>query len=82
MVLNPIRHEELRIRLTRGIVQFAFRKLDGTLRTAVGTTNLSSIPASGHPRGGRPSSPRAVVFFDIEKQSWRSLSTRVEVFVN
>ena len=80
MNLTPITHEGLRTRLRNGVVQFAFKKLDGSLRTAVGTTNLSSIPATDHPKGGRESSPRVVVFYDLEKRQWRSLSTRVEVF--
>jgi hypothetical protein len=78
---TPITHEGLRSRLRNGVVQFAFKKLDGSLRTAFGTTNLSSIPVDHHPKGVRDSSSRAVVFFDLEKQAWRSLSVRVEVFV-
>ena len=31
--------EVLRSRLREGVVQFAFKKVDGSLRTAVGTTN-------------------------------------------
>lgn len=80
MKFSPITHDALRARLRTGIVHFAFKKLDGDLRAAVGTTNLSSIPSELHPKGRRESSPRAVVFFDIEKREWRSLSTRVEVF--
>lgn len=81
MTLRPITHEALRTELRQGVLNFAFKKLDGTLRTAVGTTNLSLIPAASHPTGRRESSPRVVVFFDIEKREWRSLSTRVEVFL-
>ena len=80
MNLAPITHERLRSRLRGGVVMFAFKKLDGTLRTAVGTTNLSTIPSEHHPKGSREPSPRVVVFFDVEKREWRSLSTRVEVF--
>ena len=80
MNLTPITHEGLRTRLRNGVVQFAFKKLDGSLRTALGTTNLSSIPMADHPKGSRESSPRVVVFYDLEKREWRSLSTRVEVF--
>ena len=81
MVLAPTAADELRTALRRGVVQFAFKKLDGTLRTAVGTTNLATIPNEHHPRGVRQSSPRAVVFFDVEKREWRSLSIRQEIFI-
>lgn len=80
MTLSPISHDALRAELRKGVLAFGFKKLDGTFRTAVGTTNLSLIPAEHHPKGRRESSPRAVVFFDVEKREWRSLSTRVEVF--
>jgi hypothetical protein len=81
MQLKPITHIALRTELRTGIVTFAFKKLDGTLRTAVGTTVLSLIPEANWPTGRRESSPNAVVFFDIEKREWRSLSTRAEVFI-
>ena len=81
MILSPITHDALRAELRKGVLAFGFKKLDGTFRTAVGTTNLSLIPTEHHPKGGRASSPRAVVFFDVEKRAWRSLSARVEVYV-
>jgi hypothetical protein len=81
MVLTPTSPNELREALRRGVTQFAFKKLDGTLRTAVGTTNLATIPAENHPRGVRQSSPNAVVFFDVEKREWRSVSIRQEMFI-
>ena len=51
MNLSPVTHELLRQRLRNSTVQFAFKKLDGTLRIAIGTTNLSSIPLDRHPLG-------------------------------
>lgn len=81
MNLQPITHAALRAELQRGATTFAFKKLDGTLRTAVGTTMLSLIPQANHPTGRRQSPPNVVVFFDLEKREWRSLSTRAEVFI-
>lgn len=81
MILTPVNPSVLRVRLQEGITQFAFKKLDGDLRTAVGTTNLGSIPIEHHPTG-RGQSPSSVVrFFDVEKQAWRSVSTSMEIFV-
>jgi hypothetical protein len=34
-----------------------------------------------HPKGVRESSPKVVVYFDIEKKEWRSVSRRVDVFI-
>ena len=81
MVLTPIDPSELRALLRCRVVQFAFKKKDGTLRTALGTTNLSSIPAERHPLGVRESSPSVVTFFDMEKRQWRSVSVRNEIFL-
>ncbi len=81
MVLEPISPDLLRARLRNGVVQFAFKKLDGTLRTAVGTTSLTSIPVDHHPKGVKESSPRQVCFFDLEKGSWRSVSVNQEIFL-
>ena len=80
MILRPLTHDALRAELRQGVVAFGFKKLDGNFRTAVGTTNLGLIPREHHPKGGRESSSSSVVFFDIEKREWRSLSTRVEAF--
>jgi len=80
MVLNPINPVELRQRLNGGTVTFAFKKLDGNLRTAVGTTSIESIPIDSHPKGGT-SSPKVVVFFDLQKMEWRSVSVSREMFV-
>jgi hypothetical protein len=81
MNLSPVTHELLRQRLRNATVQFAFKKLDGTLRIAIGTTNLSSIPLDRHPLGVRESPANVITFFDLEKSAWRRLSTSVEVFL-
>jgi hypothetical protein len=71
----------LRSRLREGVVQFAFEKLDGSLRTAIGTTNLSSIPTESHPQGVRESSEKVVTFFDMEKKEWRSVSILRKIYL-
>ena len=80
MVLEPINPQELRNRLNVGTVQFAFKKLDGTLRTALGTTLLEHLPHQNHPKGGS-SSPKVVTYFDLQKQEWRSVSVNQEIFI-
>jgi hypothetical protein len=81
MVLQPINPQELRSRLGRGTVQFAFKKLDGTLRTALGTTRLEQVPIHSHPKG-EGSSSRVVTFFDLQKGEWRSVSVNQEMFIS
>jgi hypothetical protein len=81
MTLKPITHDELRQRLNEGTVQFAFKKLNGDLRTAVGTTCLENIPLQNHPTGSRASSASVVRYFDISTNWWRSVSIDREVFI-
>jgi hypothetical protein len=81
MTLEPVDPAILRSRLREGVVQFAFKKVDGTLRTAVGTTNLATIPTDHHPKGTGTPSDRSVRFFDIEKREWRSVSVSREIFI-
>lgn len=73
--------EILRSRLREGVVQFAFKKVDGSLRTAVGTTNLATIPTESHPKGVKPSPESVVSFFDIEKREWRCVSILREIYL-
>lgn len=81
MNLVPATANELKRQLARGVVQFAFKKLGGELRTAVGTTNLSNIPRESHPKGVRPAPESIVAFFDLEKREWRAASVNSEIFI-
>ena len=81
MVMTPTTADELRSKLNEGTVQFAFKKLDGTLRTAVGTTSLESIPLADHPTSGVESSRASIRYFDMGKNSWRSVSATTEIFL-
>lgn len=55
--------------LRNHIVYFSFRKKDGTLRKAVGTLISSYLPAL---RGGSPKPEHQMVYYDLEKEHWRS----------
>ena len=72
MVLNPISHEVLRTKLNEGTVQFAFKKLNGDLRIALGTTALELVPLNQHPQRKRKASQTAVPYFDLTKKEWLS----------
>lgn len=78
---QPIDAETLRGMLRTGIVEFAFVKLDDSLRIVKGTVNLNHIPASAHPTGNGNPSERALRFYDFNKGGWRSLRIGVQVFL-
>ena len=70
--------------LNKGIVRFTYRKVDGTIREAVGTRNLDIardalaiyIP---NPTSGR-NNPTA--YYDLEKEDWRSFKAENVVSIN
>jgi hypothetical protein len=78
---DPINPDELQKKLKRGKVTFFFKKKDGTLRMAIGTTQLRFVPAEKHPKGLREPSPLVVTYFDILKKDWRSVSISEEIFI-
>lgn len=67
--------------LKNGILRFEFIKKDGTRRTALGTLHPLLIPEDKMPKGVKPKPLelhaddfKAMPFFDIVKQEWRSFS--------
>ena len=70
--------------LQKGIVNFTYRKVDGSVRTAIGTRNLClackvlgvSIPM---PKG-KKENPTA--YYDIEKGDWRSFKAENVISIN
>ena len=70
--------------LQKGIVNFTYRKVDGSVRTAIGTRNLClackvlgvSIPM---PKG-KKENPTA--YYDIEKGDWRSFKAENVLSIN
>lgn len=57
---------KLRMKMKKGVVSFRFKKVDGSIREAVGT-----IPAA--PQGDSTRKPNIKVFtyFDVEKNDYR-----------
>lgn len=70
----------LREKLQQGEVDFVFKKVDGSRRAAVGTTNLDLVPQDLWPKGmtsveesnDKHKDMGVVRFFDCEKGAWRS----------
>lgn len=70
--------QELKKRLQEGIVSFTFKKKDGEVRLAKGTTKIDMIPESKRPvektliEGTTPSVSSFQTYFDTDKEAWRS----------
>jgi hypothetical protein len=79
--LKSITHEELKNRLRQGATRFYYRKTGGELRIALGTLDLSKVPSSGQPKGGKGPA-NATSYYDLEKGWWRSISESQEVWVD
>lgn len=63
---------ELKKRLKDGEVSFTYRKKDGSLRTARGTTKMDSVPEEHQPKGGYSSPDNVCRYYDINSEGWRS----------
>jgi hypothetical protein len=70
---------ELKIRLQRGIVNFAFRTKAGGIRFAMGTLNMAHIPQDKRPKGNE-ASPKVLPYYDLDVQGWRSLQVSQIVY--
>ena len=61
------------------VIKFSYYKKDGSIRQAIGTTNLFFVPISKHPLGYydyKNKSCNTITYFDLEKQEWRSFDIR------
>ena len=73
--------ETLKYLLNEGEVSFKFKKKDGTIREARGTTCSALIPQE-EPKEGEEQKPKRKVtlspnvtrYFDLDKNQWRSFS--------
>ena len=52
--------------MKKGVVSFSFKKIDGSIRKAIGT--LKDVPATS----GKESSNSVLTYFDMEANGWRS----------
>lgn len=69
--------------LSKGSVDFAYRKKTGELRIATGTTNLDQIPEENHPKGERVNTNAfAKPYWDSNVQGWRCYNPNCVVWVD
>ncbi len=77
--------ESFRTKLSSGIYRFSYFKIDGSIREAVGTLDLSRIPAEHQPKplsgapDVRPESYETFVYYDLSVPGWRSF--RLDNFI-
>ena len=70
--------------LNKGIVKFTYRKVDGSIRNAVGSRNLDAVRMAfgiyvPTPKTGR-NNPTA--YYDIEREDWRSFKAENVLSIN
>ena len=66
--------QEFRLLLQTNIVTFHYRKKNGTLRKATGTTCLDFVPTEFLPKGIGPERPEGIVnYFDFTVCGWRTV---------
>jgi hypothetical protein len=67
--------------LDENVTRFQFKKLDGSIRNALGTRNELLIPKEEGVTYLDDISPKSVVFWDLEEKAFRSFSKNAEVSV-
>ena len=79
---QEIEVRELRNALSTSVARFHFRKLDGSIREALGTRNTVLIPKGDHtPRSIEDQSSKAIVYWDLEEEGFRSVSVKSLVWI-
>ena len=66
--------EELLEQLHSRIVRFSYRKMDGSLREAIGTLKpsvLDKLSANTKPRRRISSRSDCIVYYDLDREDWR-----------
>ena len=67
--------------LDQNVARFQFRKMDGSIRNALGTRNELLIPKEDSINVIDDISDKSVVFWDLEERAFRSFSKNTEVSV-
>ena len=67
--------------LDENVARFQFKKLDGSVRNALGTRNESLVPKEDEVSFIDDISRKSVVFWDLEEKAFRSFSKDAEVSV-
>lgn len=60
------------------VVKFKFQKTDGSIREAIGTTNLKFIPVAQHPKNPAAVSDNTIPYYDLETGKWKSMQINAQ----
>lgn len=60
---------KLKYAMMNGVVEFSYRKVDGSIRTAVGTLQ---VPHVNYEFKGKASTNKTLAYFDLEQGAFRS----------
>lgn len=74
---NIVTISVLKSMLSNGNVKFSYKKTNGETREAIGTTNKQALDRIGVQFSGEGDScgeEKTVMYYDVEKNAWRSLS--------
>lgn len=72
-VRNTISPQEIKNELAQYYQTFAYRKKDGSLRIAKGTTNPQYVPADQQPKGSGYGKPADLIsYWDMNVEGWRA----------
>jgi hypothetical protein len=76
-MLKPTTASELRNVLAESVKRFKFVKLNGEVREALGTRDIKLIPKDVHtPKFIDDVSEKSIVYWDLDEQDFRSVSTK------
>ena len=74
--------ENLKESLKKGIVTFQYKKKNGTIRTATGTTQREAIESNYSFKGeDGPSKYGYTTYWDVEKEDWRCFNENMIVAI-
>ena len=59
---------KLKFAMMKGVVEFSYRKVDGSIRTAVGTLRS---PHANYEYKGKPSTNKTLAYYDLEQGGFR-----------
>jgi|APCry1669188910_1035180.scaffolds.fasta_scaffold16192_1 hypothetical protein len=76
-MLKPTTASELRNVLAESVKRFKFVKLNGEVREALGTRDIKLIPKDVRtPKFIDDVSEKSIVYWDLDEQDFRSVSTK------
>ena len=80
-VITNLFVDEQREIFNKCVVKCRFQKIDGSIREAIGTTNLKFIPIEHHPKNPANIQQNQISYFDLESYSWKSMTINTQFII-